>query len=195
MSGGGNTERQQQYLDARYNIAWCRFHDALSQTDRKSRGELLELAERDVTIAATLSPDLGGGENWDKFNRLYKDVQRELISAGARKGEVVGLEQRVRRRPADPEKPKTAANESNEKEPSKKKTATKPALAKPEHASGGGLGWILAGLVVVAGGGAAAWFAFLRKKPPAYRPFTGDPEPDPDVPATPKRKTSAKSRA
>jgi hypothetical protein len=190
-----NAEHRQQYLDARYSVAWCRLHEALSQASGKSRSELLERAHADLMVTAKLNPELGGGETWEKFNSLYRQIQREMVDAGLQKTEIVDLDKRARRSPGEANASKAKATATRQKKAavkvSEKGKAGSPA-AKSKSEGGSVLTWILLGLVVLAGGGATAWFAFLRKqKPPAFQRYQSDVELELPV----KKKPSTRSKA
>jgi hypothetical protein len=167
-----SADHQRQYLTARYNVAWCRFQDALSQSTRKQREELLEHAKTDLLVTARLNSDLGGTESWEKFNRLYRDIQREMVDAGLQKGEIVNLE---RRAPGESSaaKAKSAAAKHRKATPKTVQAEKTVANSGTSKSSGGSsLTWVAVALILVGGGGAAVYFAVFagRNKRPAFQP-------------------------
>lgn len=202
MQGGETSEYEPQYLDARYNLAFSRFRYAMAQTNSQKKGPLLEAAMRDVTVTASLSEDLGGGESWDKFNQLYRSIQQKMLDEGhaAMKGkQVADLEKRIKVDPADlvaaaAEKKKA---EATTVATSKKTKAAKAAPAKP--ASSGGSGMIIGLLViVVAGGGAAAYYFTSikgKKKKPRKQLQLAEATPVAAPPAAPVKKKPTKPKS
>lgn len=158
-----DSEYAGQFLDARYHVAWCRYHQALVEHDRKQREELLEAAKADVRLTAVAIPDLGGAENWAKFNKLYREVQQTLVDTGLSRRAVVDLERGVRGT--------TSTNTVEARTPTKKPAQRRQSAdiersPAPRAASGNSLAiWLTIG-VLTAGCGAAA-FAVLkgRSKP------------------------------
>jgi cellulose synthase operon protein C len=165
-----HSEHKQQYLEARYNVAWCRFQEALSHPAGNERNKLLELAEGDVIITSRLSPDLGGGESWEKFNGLYRSIQKVMVDTGLQKGAIVDLDKRAPRPPRESSAAKgTAAKKQKPAAKNAVKAKRDSPAATSHSSSGSSLTWVVMGLVVVAGGGAAVWLAFFRKqKRPIY---------------------------
>ncbi|MSR60269.1 MAG: hypothetical protein EXS05_21955 [Planctomycetaceae bacterium] len=186
-----NSEYVKQFLEARYNVGLCRLKDALSQSTREKREELLELAKRDVLVTASISPDWGDG--YEKFNALYREIQNELVASGLQKEEVVDLEKRLRKSPADLAAGAKSAKAKKSKSASRKTAAAKAAAPEPAKSSGGGLWtWLMLGLVVAGGGGAAAYFMLMKKKVKVALEERSEPV----APAgPPKRKPQVKSRS
>jgi hypothetical protein len=185
-------EYQRQYLTARYNVAFCRLQDALSQSKRKNREELLELAKADLLVTARLNSDLGGAESWEKFNHLYREIQQKLVDAGLQKGDIVNLEKRS---PGESSGNKAKANAAKRRKVARKAAAPDKSTAQSNAAKSGGgssLGWILLGLVALGGGGAAAYFVFLggRNKRRAYEQVGAEIGPA----GTAKKQSSARTR-
>ncbi|MFN0054632.1 MAG: hypothetical protein ACKV0T_20870 [Planctomycetales bacterium] len=190
-----NSEHEQQYLDARYNVAWCRLQDALSQSTRKKREPLLDLAKRDIIVTASLSPELGGGATWEKFNNLYRTIQKEQIDSGIVTDPIVDLEKRARPTTADRKGSKT-----NRKSAAKKTSPTSPGgspaegteKAAPTGRGGNVLGWVLLVLAVFGSVG----YGVYRFRPGQRKASGGrsPPQVNPESPARPKSKTAARSR-
>ncbi|MEM6778315.1 MAG: hypothetical protein AAF670_11715 [Planctomycetota bacterium] len=72
------TMRQPKFLDnffdARYHIALCRYQQGKAASDRK----ITEQAAKDITSVANLYPELGGPERRSQFDRLLRKIQTEL---------------------------------------------------------------------------------------------------------------------
>jgi tetratricopeptide (TPR) repeat protein len=66
------------FHEARYNLALCRFHYALQQSDKSERIKYLEMAKRDIEMTYSLYPELGGEEFFKKSDALVKEIQKEL---------------------------------------------------------------------------------------------------------------------
>lgn len=73
-----NAQFKDQFFDARYNLALCRYQYALAQSDETKRKKQLESTKRDITITAGLYPELGGDEKKKQFDNLLKSVQKSL---------------------------------------------------------------------------------------------------------------------
>jgi tetratricopeptide (TPR) repeat protein len=69
---------EEQFYEARYNLAFCRFKYGLAQKDKDLREKVVNLARLDVELTAKLFPELGGPEWRTKFDKLLKNIQREL---------------------------------------------------------------------------------------------------------------------
>ena len=65
------------FYEARYNIAVCRFKQAMTK-DGEAKNATLRKALSDISVTQTLYPDLGGKEWYDKFNELFKKIQKAL---------------------------------------------------------------------------------------------------------------------
>ncbi len=74
--------RYPQYQDifhkARYNLTYCRLAQAQKIDDAKEKKALLDQGKEDLRILMHLYPDLGGPLQREKYDRLLKDIQREL---------------------------------------------------------------------------------------------------------------------
>ena len=74
----GNVQFRDQFFEARYNLAFCRFKYALSLEEKDpNRKKLVNMAKLDVELTAKLFPDLGGDQWRQKFDVLLKNVQKE----------------------------------------------------------------------------------------------------------------------
>jgi tetratricopeptide (TPR) repeat protein len=73
-----NAQFKDQFYDARYNLALCRYQYALAHSDEAKRKQQLESAKRDISITAGLYPELGGDEKKKQFDNLLKNVQKAL---------------------------------------------------------------------------------------------------------------------
>jgi cellulose synthase operon protein C len=78
----GNAQFRDQFHEARYNLALCRYHYAVAQTDAAKKKEQLQRAKSDIALTAGLYPDLGG-ETWKKqYDALLKNIQKALGERG-----------------------------------------------------------------------------------------------------------------
>lgn len=194
MTQGQDTtpEFQRQYLTARYNVAWCRFQDALSQSKSKDRNELLELAKADLLVTARLNSDLGGTESWEKFNHLYREIQQKLVDAGLQKGDIANLEKRS---PGESSVSKARSTAARRRKAAARGTSKEQSIAdsKPSNSSGSSsLGWILLGLVALGGGGAGAYFVFFSGR--SRRRVYEQAAPDIGLAELSKKSSSTKTR-
>lgn len=146
-------EYQKQYLEARYTVAESRLKLARSQTASAKKRQHLDAAIRDINMTASLSSSLSGGEAWERFNKLYRDVQKEIdpnapVKDLAKRGDVAPVAA------ATPAKPDPTA------------VAKKAAAAAPKKAesTGGGWGMIVFVVVALAAMGGALYFLFQPKK-------------------------------
>jgi hypothetical protein len=64
------------YHEARYNLAFCRLHQAQIATDKAERERLANAAENDILATQRSAPDMGGAVWYDKYNALLKRIQR-----------------------------------------------------------------------------------------------------------------------
>ena len=64
------------FHEARYNLAFCRFRQAQFATERWQRTRLANAAENDILTTRKLFPDMGGAVWYDKYNELFKRIQR-----------------------------------------------------------------------------------------------------------------------
>ncbi len=76
----GRKEFREVFLEARYNLALCRFEYAKHAKDAEQKKRQLGLAKQDVLFTYRLTPDLGD-EPWkSKFDALTKEIQQALGS-------------------------------------------------------------------------------------------------------------------
>jgi hypothetical protein len=73
-----NQQFREQFYDARYNLAICRYQFALTQQDSAKKKEQLSRAKSDIVVTAGLYPDLGGEEMKKKFDSLLRNIQKAL---------------------------------------------------------------------------------------------------------------------
>lgn len=73
-----NPQFREQFYDARYNLAQCRYQYALAQTDEKNKKEQLLRAKSDISVTAGLYPELGGEEKKKQFDGLLRSIQKAL---------------------------------------------------------------------------------------------------------------------
>ncbi len=64
------------FHEARYNLALCRLRQAQIATDRPQRAQLAKAAEEDIRVTQRLFPDMGGAVWYDRYNELFKRIQR-----------------------------------------------------------------------------------------------------------------------
>jgi tetratricopeptide (TPR) repeat protein len=69
---------REQFYDARYNLALCRYSYAVAQDDAKKKTEQLKLAKKDIGLTAGLYPELGGEEKKKQYDNLLKSIQQAL---------------------------------------------------------------------------------------------------------------------
>lgn len=74
----GDSRFTQQFYEARYNLAFCRFKYALSLPEKDAtRKRLVDMSKLDIELTAKLFPDLGGDQWRPKFDVLLKNIQKE----------------------------------------------------------------------------------------------------------------------
>ncbi len=64
------------FLEARYNLALCRFRLAQGATARPERSRLAEVAKNDIRATRRVDPDLGGPVWYDRSNELLQRIQQ-----------------------------------------------------------------------------------------------------------------------
>lgn len=188
-----NPEYEKQYLDARYNVALCRFKYGLGQSTSNKRKSLLEQAQSDIKITASLSPEMGGPETYDKFNALYREIQRE---AGVAPETIADLEKRAKPSREDRQKAAVAAREKAAKEAkAEKKAGTENAKAEKEKPASGGsstMTVIVTVLILLVGIGGGGYYVVRGggKKKKRELPDLGLPEVEVKVaaPQPPRKK-------
>lgn len=81
----GRPQYESIFHQARYNLAWCRFKEAMSQGDAE-KAKLLKQAQTDIRTVYRLYPDMGkglslepGGKDWrEKYDDLLRTIQKLL---------------------------------------------------------------------------------------------------------------------
>jgi hypothetical protein len=77
-SSAGGDKYKDQFHEARYNLALCRYNYAVKQKDAAKKKENFQRAKTDIAIIAGFYPDLGG-EKWKaQYDTLLKKVQGAL---------------------------------------------------------------------------------------------------------------------
>lgn len=66
-----------KFLEARYNISWCRRQYGLAQSATPKRRAALEAAKREIEAFAVVAHDVPDVW-WSKFDRLYRQTQKDL---------------------------------------------------------------------------------------------------------------------
>jgi tetratricopeptide (TPR) repeat protein len=74
----GNAQFKEQFYEARYNLALCRYNYALAQTEAAKKEEQLKRAKSDIALTAGLYADLGGEERKKQFDTLLRNIQKGL---------------------------------------------------------------------------------------------------------------------
>jgi hypothetical protein len=64
------------FHEARYNLALCRLRQAQVATRHSDRSRLAKEAENDILATRRLVADLGGAAWYDRYNELFKRIQR-----------------------------------------------------------------------------------------------------------------------
>ena len=75
---GSNKKFRNQFHEARYNYAKCRFEAGKATTDRSKQRSLYELAEKDIRVVVQLYPDMGGNVWRPRYDQLAREVQKSL---------------------------------------------------------------------------------------------------------------------
>ena len=71
------------FHEARYNVAWCRYREALAATGDQ-RVQYLQQARQAILSIAARYPDLGGPDRKAQYDQLLQEIEQALP---ARKGE------------------------------------------------------------------------------------------------------------
>lgn len=70
---------REQFFEARLNVATCLHKRALlSSKSPSEKQDLLKKAAESIEVTRQLYPDLGGAASQQRFDRLLKDIQKEL---------------------------------------------------------------------------------------------------------------------
>jgi hypothetical protein len=132
----------------------------MAQPQTNKKNDTLKTAKLDIIYTASVSEELGGGETWQRFNGLYRDIQQELGES------VVDLEKRITVTPVS-----VSQTQPKKKIGKKKKTAVSAKAA--ESSSGSSMWIVLVVLLVGAGGGAAVYLKQGKKKKPVAKAKPG----------------------
>jgi hypothetical protein len=204
LQNHANPEYEQKYLDASYNVANCWFKSARAQETNATRKKQLSEAYKAVERPAILIPTLGGGESWKKFNKLYREIQQEMLDLKMeqmRGKEIVDfrLTKEERAQLAAAQKKDGDEAQADELPPDTgtkpKKRKTEKAGAKPKAAAGTNWTPLIVGLVVLCGGGGGAYYYLnqSRGKKKKRRPVVAAVDDEPnfgalEAPAAPQPK-------
>ena len=90
-----NKNMSTMFHEARYNLAECRYKKALASAGA-ARTELLTRAAQDVSFTHALSPQMGGEEQYRKYDKLLKTIQHE---AGQKEIGLAGVESAAAKAP------------------------------------------------------------------------------------------------
>jgi hypothetical protein len=74
----GDAKYRDQFHEARYNLALCRYHYAMAQEEAAAKKEQLIKAKSDISLTNGLYPDMGGDTWRGQYDNLLKNVQKEL---------------------------------------------------------------------------------------------------------------------
>jgi hypothetical protein len=72
----GRKDFEPVFLEARYNLARCRYEYARRSQDEEAKTRYLDLAKKDVWFTYNYSKELGGAEWRPKYDQLLKDIQK-----------------------------------------------------------------------------------------------------------------------
>lgn len=67
-----------QFHEARFNLALCRYNYAVAQKDAAKKKEAFQRAKTDIAIIAGFYPDMGGDKWKAQYDALLKNVQKAL---------------------------------------------------------------------------------------------------------------------
>ena len=73
-----NAQFKEQFYDARYNLALCRYQFAVAQDNAEKKKEQLQRAKSDIALTAGLYPELGGDEKKKQFDGLLRNIQKAI---------------------------------------------------------------------------------------------------------------------
>lgn len=206
-------EYDQKYLEARYNLSWCRWKYGTAQKTKPKRRQVLGNAKRELLAFARTVGVIDGRtfENpltrkqvdaKEKFDRLFLDIQLGMDIKPADAEKITWAEPQAAAPP-----PKAVAKKDDRQEPAEdsaaKKTAGQPAKKKPQESSSiwPAVGGILLTLLLFGGGG---WFLYTtmgreKKRKIVYSSYAAA-EPSfaslgAASPARPQRKSSSGTAA
>jgi hypothetical protein len=75
---GSNPKYAEQFHQARYNLALCRYKWALAEKDAAAKAQRLKQAKADVVFIVRLYRDLGGPQQEAQYDQLLRDIQKSL---------------------------------------------------------------------------------------------------------------------
>jgi hypothetical protein len=193
MMGPANPEYENQYLEARERVVYCRVQFAKASSG-KVKEDALDQARRDV-IVTTGTSELSSDEWFAKFAGLYREIQEEQIREGLKSNgepvtDVKELERPKKIVAAAKPKPKPAGAVGK----TAKKKAAKPAAAESNDT----LTYIMGGVLLVVVG-VGIYFATAKKskkKPAAPVAATAKPaaKAPPEGAVAVKKKPTAKPK-
>lgn len=82
QKSAGSEDLEEKYFNARFQTARVRFDWSLAEQDEAKRRQRMGLAYRDIRLTATVMPGLGGDEGYQRFNKLYREIQQQMINIG-----------------------------------------------------------------------------------------------------------------
>ena len=176
-----NPDLRDKFLNARYNITWCRRQHALKQTGEKKKKEL-EAAQLEIESFVAIGGDITE-EWWGKFDSLYQLIQKDL--------NITPVAKLTKPKEFVPPPAAKVAQKTDEEQGSKK-TGTDEKDDEKSEQSGPNIVLFLVALVV-AGGGAVAFIFWMGKSKPKRRVAYADTVPVPG--AGPKRRPKVKAKA
>jgi tetratricopeptide (TPR) repeat protein len=71
-------QHSEAFHEARYNLNLCLYQWALKETEAAAREKKLNQSKNDIQAIARLFPQMGGREWYNKYNDLYKKIQKAL---------------------------------------------------------------------------------------------------------------------
>jgi hypothetical protein len=148
-----------RYLEARYNLSNCRYEYGIAQSTTEKKKQILDTSKAEIVAFVSITaeiPDVW----WDKFDKLYQNIQKDMGAA-----EIVKLER--------PEVIETTAEVAGDDETTvavAKAVPAKGPTPQPPPPTGGWIWGVLGILVAV---GAAVGFYFMiagqdKKRRAAY---------------------------
>src|SRR3954467_11832804 len=75
----GNPKYLDQFHEARYNLALCRYMWALAERDENTKKQLLRYGKQDIAQTVGLYGDLGGPKWEAQYDSLMKKIQKSLL--------------------------------------------------------------------------------------------------------------------
>jgi len=77
-TGSGSNQYKDQFHEARYNLALCRYNYAVAHKDTAQKKENFQRAKTDIAMIAGFYPDLGGDKWKAQYDTLLKSIQKAL---------------------------------------------------------------------------------------------------------------------